>query len=1092
MLILSWTGGTRRPTRCRAGHPTIQVAAVVAACLFVLPQPGLLAQGVATAAISGTIRATDGVVIDRAAVTVANTATGATVTSEARHGRFLIHGLPVGGPYIVTVRHEGFRPSQLSGVTLNLGSWLELQIELEPLPMPLAPLRVAAASPLDNPHGGTAVSVQDSLVHRLPTLNRDLYDFVRLAPHVTTRIGFAAGGMSGGGVGFRFNNFLIDGLPERSIPGNQPPEFAGSKSLPFEAVREFQILTAPFDVRYGDFAGALVNTVTRSGTNRFRGSVFAQVRNDGLARRGGVAAADPYERLQYGISLGGPLRKDRLHFFLASELQGHTSPAAGPFVGQPMGAVPPVPVAESQLARLEEIMTGHGLVAGSGGAVTNRNPLWNVFARMDLAVPERSSRLVFWVNSAASRNLRFARPDRSPFPLSTQSATQLFDGRTLAVQVHTALPRMGGGHNELSISHRSLRSEWLPEVRQPIVRVTVPGTSGGAVTVVSGTARQAHGGSFRSWDVNLRDNLTVSVGTSHVATLGVEAAWFRTRSGGLANGYGTWTFSSLDSLEAGFAHSYELARDFGSANIPLSGAHYAVYAGDRWRPGKRVTITMGIRAEALALYGATPYNAEVDSVFGRRTDDTEGRPIHLSPRVGFVWDMSAAGRDRIRGGAGIFTGRPPLAWLHAARTGYGFGGGILRCGPATTDLGPAPAFIPDYQAPPTACADGSGVTTPPRGDVNLIAPRLRMAQTLRGVLAYDRRLGENLNASIEVAATRITSDFIFANVNLEGPRAVDRHGRTLYGRIDPAGIAHPAERSDSFPSVIELRNTSSGRSYQASARVERRFAEGAGVLASYTYSRVRDVQTPLRINVDGHVNWSSRAVSGRHDDLSPGISLNDIPHRLVIAGTYRAPWRSTELAIFYVGESGSPFTYIAGGAGGRGDLNADGSAVNDPIYVPRDAFDAQEILISGASAAPGDDNSPEAQAERELLRRTAFEQLIRDTPCLRRQRGHILRRNSCREPWSHTTIASVRQRVPFAGGGIEAEVVIFNLLNLVHSGWGHRRVAVPQLLEHVGQTPEPTGESLPIFRLDAQTAAQWLVLPTESFFQLQLGLRYRF
>jgi hypothetical protein len=265
------------------------------------------------------------------------------------------------------------------------------------------------------------------------------------------------------------------------------------------------------------------------------------------------------------------------------------------------------------------------------------------------------------------------------------------------------------------------------------------------------------------------------------------------------------------------------------------------------------------------------------------------------------------------------------------------------------------------------------------------------------------------------------------------------------------------------------------------------------MLGSYTYSRVRDVQTPLRVNFPGAVNWSSRAVSGRHENLDPEISLNDVPHRLVLAGTYRAPWDrwATEFSFTYVGESGSPFTYLSWGLARRGDLNADGSNANDPIYVPRDAFDPDEIVFSGRSNAPGADNSPEAQADRVDRQQAAFERFVERTECLREERGRILERNSCREPWSHTTIASVRQSIPFAGQALEARLDIFNVLNLLNGNWGRYRVAAPALLEHVAQTPGSPDESAPIFRFDT-TAGQWTTLAAESAFQLQLALRYRF
>jgi len=378
--------------------------------------------------------------------------------------------------------------------------------------------------------------------------------------------------------------------------------------------------------------------------------------------------------------------------------------------------------------------------------------------------------------------------------------------------------------------------------------------------------------------------------------------------------------------------------------------------------------------------------------------------------------------------------------------------------------------------------------------VDLLDRNLRMAQSLRTSVAYDRELRWGLLATAEALISRGLSDFMFVNLNLRGPQAVDRFGRVLYGTIGANGIPEPAVHAGRFSEVIDLRNTARNYSHQFSARIERRFADGLGASVSYTHSRTRDVQSPSRVNMPGITMWAdARATSDRHEDAARGISLNDIPHRATAALAYTAPWlrRSTTFAFYYVAESGSPFTYLATGVNRRGDLNADGSNANDPIYVPRDARDPAEILFVPfpvpAASDPGattDTITAEAQAD-------AFERRIARTPCLKRQRGRILERNSCREPWSHTTIASLRHAIPIGTRAVEAQLEIFNVLNLLNGGWGRYRVAAPRILEHVGQTTGAAGATQPLFRFDA-TRPEWTTIQTESAFQLQFALRYRF
>jgi hypothetical protein len=503
---------------------------------------------------------------------------------------------------------------------------------------------------------------------------------------------------------------------------------------------------------------------------------------------------------------------------------------------------------------------------------------------------------------------------------------------------------------------------------------------------------------------------------------------------------------------------------------------------------------MGIRADHLSIDGQAPYNPVIDAFFGRRTDQMPRARVQFSPRVGFTWDLGGRRFERLRGGLGLFTGRAPLGWFVPALANHGEGIATLRCGTLPSDAGLPPAFVPDYATPPTQCMTGLPLEAQRFGDVDLLDRDLRMAETLRSSLAYDRELPGGFLATAEIQASRHLTDFMWVNLNLQGPQAVDRFGRVLYGTLSANGVSTPVLRSP-FAQVIELRNTSRNYSYQLSTRLERRFSHGLAATAAYTYSRTRDVQSPSRINLAGIVMWAdARAVSGRHDDLRRGISLNDLPHRVVTAVTYAAPWQRwpTEVAFSYVGESGSPFTYLATGSSRRGDLNADGSNANDPIYVPRSALDPDEIqFVPFTRQVPAPGGGTGLETVTAAQQSDAFERFIEHTSCLRRQRGYILERNSCREPWTHTTIVSVRQGIPVAGRVFEVELDVFNVVNLLNGGWGLFQVARPRLLEHVGQTAGSPGVAQPIFRYDI-ARHEWETLPAESAFQLQIAGRYRF
>ena len=904
-------------------------------------------------------------------------------------------------------------------------------------------------------------------------------------PQVSTRFG-----ISGAGVNFRYNSYLIDGVSERALQGNAVAGVGtGGKAISVEAIKEYQVLLSPFSVRYGDFAGALVNAVTRRGTNELHGTGFAYVRSERLARNTPYLRDSPYERLQFGFAAGGPIARDRAHLFMATEFQQLTAPAAGPYLGQDPTSEPAVPVRAQDVARFTEILQGYGLDAGSAGRVDGSNPLVNVFGRLDVDLPTWRSRLVVRHNFDRVRGARFARPI-SPvtFPLSSVGFTQDLTKHAASTQLVTNLR---GGVNELTAAFMTSRLSGVPYARGPLLLVTVPQASGsGTTTLQAGTSELAQDVDVREMTVQLANDLTLPIGLAQTLSVGMRAERFDYHVRGVNGSFGRWSFASLDALQLGRAQSYRLVSDFGTGRVAVRGTQLSLYVGDEWRATDRFTITGGIRADALLLDDRPTYSRAVDSIFARRTSDAPMRQMHWSPRLAFDWDAGDDRGTRVRGGAGIFVGRPPLAWIGQAFRNNGSGIRTLTCGSALSDSGPPPTFTADHRAPPRSCADTGGFGA---GPVALIDRNLTMAETLRASLAYDRLLPWRLAGTIEAMYTRNLADFIFVNVNLAGPQGFDRHGRVMYGTVDARGRATPTLIAREFPEVIDLRNHSRNYSYQLSARLHRRFSRRVEATAAYALSRVRDVQSPT--SIFPNEAWAGgRAVAGRHDDMRVGVSSFDIPHRVVVATTVALPWKRwpTDVSIYYVGESGSAFTYVDSAGAGIGDLNADGASSNDPIYVPLSAFDSSEIRFSGLSTSPGTDTSAAAQAARVATQQAAFDRFIAESACLREQRGHIVARNSCRGPWVHALHASVRQSLPLVRGhAVSLQLEVFNVLNLLNTNWGLYRVPNTVALQQVGQTTDPQGRGQPVFVFEPMKQ-RYSTRNIESGYQLQVAARYTF
>ena len=1036
---------------------------------------GASAQGTTTATITGTVRVPNDDA-DGARVRITNQSTGYVVESAVRRGRFFASGLETGGPYSVEVRRIGMIPHRRDGIVLLVGDQLEIDFGLTPVAAMLDTVRVATAAQRSVSRsrvagGGTGATITDGILRDMPALNRDLLDFARLVPEIGTRFG----GVSGGGVGYRFNSYLIDGGSERQLNGNgMLSGTAGGKPISIEAVKEYQVLLAPYDPRYGDFAGALINAVTKGGTNELHGSAFLYGRNDAMARQTTFLRNAQYDRLQLGFSAGGPIVRDRAHFFVASEFQRFDQPSTGPFVGQGDDADNPLPAAIADIQRFETLLRGYGLEPGNGGRVTRRNPSTNVFARLDFALRRWQSRVVLRHNSANAWQTFFARPiGTSRFPLTSNAFSQSVIHWSTALQLFTQSPR--GWTNELLVNRGRTPSRATRFARSPLIEVIVPGSPGfSSARLVAGAPENAQGTGSDQKTLEVGDHLTYHTGR-HTLSVGARAELFAFNNISTRGQFGRWFFRNLDSVERAVADSFRVEKDFGSATRLLRGSQISVYLGNAWHATNRLTLNGGIRTEVLTFASRPSYNPAIDSLYGRRTNEFPGTRVHWAPRLGFVFDVEPDRGGQLRGGAGIFVGRPPLAWLAQALRFDGVGTRSLVCRGAAT-----PAFVGDPAAMPTSCADGAGYAD---GLVNLIDPRLRMAQMFRSSLAYERVLPMAVAASVEGLYTRTLSDFVFVNANLRGPQGTGARGRVMYGTIAANGVATPALISDRFLQLIDVRNHGNGHSLAFTGRLQKKFFDGLETTASYTRSRVRDVQSVITAApVLTHEFWAnSRAIAGRHERLTAGTSAYEIPHRVLLSAGWTSLARRwpTGISIYYVGEAGVPFTYTDSTvAPGRGDLNADGTNSNDPIYVPRNALDPAEITFGGADST---------------LQRQAFESFISRTSCLRRQRGRILARNSCPGPWVHTANIALRQQLPMRWSddhALSLDVEIFNVLNLLNPRWGLVRIPNTVALQHVGQTLAVT-PSEPIFRFDTARGPH-STDNVESAYQIQLALRYRF
>jgi len=1047
----------------------------------------VFAQGVTTGAVSGTLLNDQGQPVESAQIEVVNRNTGArTGTMSRSDGRYYVQGLEVGGPYTVTARRIGFTPHDSSNVFVALGQNARVDLTMYTQATQLAGVEVVGASNdiISSSHKGIATTITDSVIARFPTLTRNFTDFVALTPQISTK----GPGNSGGGQNNRFNGIQIDGSVANDLFGlgstGQPGGQANAKQISLEAVKEYQVLLSPFDVRQGNFTGALVNAVTKSGSNELHGSATYANRSETLERNVDYLRAAPFTVKQEGFWLGGPILKDRLLFSVAPEWQQQEAPSSGPYIGQPAGLLPKPPATAEGVDSLRNILINQYGFAdpGNGALVKNQNPLANLFARVDLINLPVSSRLVARYNYVDAQQDIFSRSN-TRLNLSNNGFNFRSTTNSYLTQLFSSMDN--GTNNELLVGLTKIRDARITPLQAPFVvisRTTNPG--GGTGQMSAGTENSSQGNQLDQDIFELTDNYTIPVG-SHRFTIGTKNEFFKVRNLFSQNSLGNFTFGTLDSLVANTPSTATLGiklPDGTDGAARFNARTLGFYAEDEWQTTSRLSTTFGLRLDLPGLTSSPGQNPDVLSTLGINTTAVPRNVKQWSPRFGFNWDVTGDERNQLRGGSGVFVGRPAYVWLSNLFGNSGVNGyGNLVCNGANAPPMPNAGTLPNQ-----------GCTNPaltPNITANTVDPNLKFPSVWRSSFGYDRVLPWNVIGTFETMYTRSVANFYYQNIGLvDNPIGTDRNGRSLYGDIpSAAGAPIPTRKpvpgtARTLGDVINLSNTKThDYSYSYTGEMQKRFSNSFEGSVAYTYGHsysVWDLTSSVAFS-----NWSfGRSYSGRQDaqDLAP--SKFDVPHRVIAGGTYTFQTK-TDVSVSFVGESGVPFEYVYGS-----DINGDGSTANDPVYVPTNAHIASEILFQ-----QNGNLTPAMQAD-------SLEAFISAHPCLNSQRGKIMLRNSCRTPWTKFMNASVRQSLPtLRGQNFILQLDIFNVLNLLNQNWGAQDLGSsnsPSLLTR-RSTVAATGQPLK-WANGAQSVfifspfQQFNTKNPQSNYALQLQLKYAF
>src|SRR5437667_10037609 len=303
---------------------------VFAAVVVLAPVRAMTAQGVTTAAVAGVVTDAGGGALDGARVVAVHGPSGTTYAALTRaDGRFTIPGMRVGGPYRVSASRVGYRQEVQNGVTVTLGVTSDLQFRLAQASVQLEPITVVTTTGAVFSAGrtGAATTVSTDQLAHLPTISRRVEDLLRLTPQYSPMsFGFSFAGQDN-----RLNNMTIDGSYFNNSFGlaGQPGDRTSVAPVSLDALEQLQVNVAPYDVRQGNFVGAGINMVTKSGTNDFSGSMFYNFRNDNfVGTEAGPNTFNPgtFKYHDIGVALGGPIVRNRLFFFGSFEDDRQTQP----------------------------------------------------------------------------------------------------------------------------------------------------------------------------------------------------------------------------------------------------------------------------------------------------------------------------------------------------------------------------------------------------------------------------------------------------------------------------------------------------------------------------------------------------------------------------------------------------------------------------------------------------------------------------------------------------------------------------------------------------------------------------------------------
>lgn len=1024
---------------------------------------------VTTASIYGFIRDNKDVALPGATIVAVHQPTGTQYGVTTRDkGEYNLPNLRVGGPYQITVSYVGYQSETIDNVFLSLGQKLPLNVSIKSDAQQLTEINVRGNpnDVLNNNRTGAQTNIGSEQLRNLPTIKRSIFDYTRLTP-------MAGGDGSFGGRNSRFNNFALNGAIfnnpfglDASTPGGQ----ADAQPVSLDAIEQIQVTLSPFDVTQSGFTGAGINAVTKSGTNQVHGTAFGFGRNQDLTGKrvkGTDIIVPQSSQLQYGASLGGPVIKNKLFFFINAEFDRRSDLGTAGWVAARPGLtganVSRVAASDFDLVS-NTLRSLYGYETGPYENFTHRTQNAKGIAKLDWNI-NRVHKLSVIYNFLDAFQDKPANPSaigrRGPDFLTLQFQSS---GYRILNKLNGGIVELNSNFNgkfanKLQVGYTAFRDTRDP-FSTPFPTINI--NRDGIRYIVAGHEPFSINNRLNQDVLQLTDNFNIYAG-KNTFTLGVNFEKFSfdnsfnlgAYDGVFGPGYESVGAFVTAASSADFKTSVANAKaKFQSGQWALAETNVGqlgVYAQDEIAVNPKLTLTLGLKMD-IPLYFDTQQKIQenIDRKGGEAGTyqpnnqyyDETGTPVKLnsltlpkqtplfSPRIGFNYDLTGTGTQKLRGGTGVFTGRFPFVWI------------------------------------------GNQVANPDFFFYCTTSPDFKFPQVWKSSLGYDRRFGNGWIASVDVLYNKDINAMIVRNYGLKPPTGLlqDPSNRPIYQAADRAVNAFGGA-TDAYV----FTNTNLGSSFNASVQVQRTFRNGFYLSAAYNYLMAREASSlSAEISSDA---YARNPAYGNVNQAVLGPASYGNRQRVVASISkrfqYAQRWATTLSAVTeYTEGSRFSFTYA-------GDINRDGSFDNDLLFIPTDA-QLSQMKFAGTDAG-------------QTAQRDAFRAYINQDAYLSAHRGEVAEKFAQFTPWFSTLDLRVQQEYRLAGQHlIQVSLDVLNFGNLLNSNWGVRQFAsYTGLAQPLGVQVDAAGvptysfdtNQRTTFFNDAQLTSRW---------RMQFGLRYSF